>query len=146
MRLASWAGPARLRCAVRVQDSGGRQVTSPATSLTVANAAPMALDDSAVTDEDRAVTINVLANDSDPAAAFDPLRIVSITNGSKGTTRIVTKGTAGPTDDEMVYTPNPGATGDDSFTYTISDGDGGTATATVTVHISNPNAAPAPPI
>src|SRR5262249_7670196 len=37
----------------------------------------------------------------------------------------------------IVYTPNAGATGSDSFTYTISDGDGGYATATVSVEIRN---------
>ena len=110
---------------------------SGSTSITVNNVAPTAVNDSAVTNEDQAVTIAVLANDSDPAGALDPLQIDSVTNGSKGTTAIDTKGTADTTDDEIVYTPNAGATGSDSFTYTISDGDGGTATATVTVQIRN---------
>jgi hypothetical protein len=65
------------------------------------------------------------------------LQIDSVTNGSQGVTAIDTKGTPETTDDEIIYTPNPGATGSDTFTYTISDGDGGIATATVSVQIRN---------
>lgn len=120
----------------RIFDKDGGY-TDYSTTVIVNNVPPTALDDSAVTDEDHAVHVSVLANDSDPAGALDPLQIVSVTNGSKGTTSIDTKGTADTTDDDIVYTPNLGATGSDSFSYTISDGDGGTATATVTVQIRN---------
>ncbi|MCI0360105.1 MAG: Ig-like domain-containing protein, partial [Planctomycetaceae bacterium] len=110
---------------------------SGSASITVNNVAPTAVNESAATNEDQALSIAVLANDSDVAGALDPLQIVSVTNGSKGTTAINTKGTPQTADDEIVYTPNSGATGSDSFTYTISDGDGGVATATVSVQIRN---------
>ena len=119
---------------IRDKDGGVSEYTAV---VNVNNLAPTAVNDSAVTNEDQAVSLAVLANDSDPAGALDPLQIVSVTNGSKGTTAIDTKGTATTTDDEIVYTPNAGATGNDSFTYTIGDSDGGTATATVYVQIRN---------
>lgn len=127
-------GSVTVKGKIRDKDGG---VTEYTASVTVNNVAPTALNDSASTNEDQAVTIAVLTYDSDPAGALDPLRIDSVTNGSKGTTSIDTKGTPDTTDDEIVYTPNAGATGSDSFTYTISDGDGGTATAIVTVEIRN---------
>src|SRR5262249_45579174 len=114
-------GPGSRTVILRVTDNGGLTSTDTAT-IHITNAAPTAVHDSAVTNEDQAVTIAVLANDSDPAGALDPLRIDSVTNGTKGTTTIDTRGTADTTDDEVVYTPYAGATGTDSFTYTISDG------------------------
>jgi|GEM_PF-784617 len=110
---------------------------SGSNSITVNNVLPMAVLDLATTNEDDAIAIAVLANDSDVAGALDPFRIDSVTSGLLGTTAIDTKGTPQTTDDEIVYTPNPGTSGSDSFTYTISDGDGGIATATVSVQIRN---------
>jgi hypothetical protein len=37
---------------------------------------------------------------------------------------------------KIIYTPNAGFVGPDSFTYTISDGNGGTVTASVSVTVS----------
>ncbi len=45
-------------------------------------------------------------------------------------------GTAAVNNGKMVYTPNAGFTGTDSFTYIVSDGKGGTATATVTLTVT----------
>jgi len=90
------------------------------------NAAPSAIGDSAVTNEDGPVTIPVLANDTDPDS--DALAVFSFTPASKGT--VVSNGTT------VTYTPNENANGEDSFTYTITDGRGGTSTATVTVTIN----------
>ena len=55
----------------------------------------------------------------------------SFTQGKNGT---VTKGQNADT--ELVYTPNAGFTGTDSFTYTVVDKYGNTATATVTVIVT----------
>ena len=83
-----------------------------------------------------AVTIDVLANDSD--GNNDPLTITAVsTAGANGTAVINNNGTPGnPADDKIVYTPNAGFAGTDSFTYTIADGQGGTDTATVTVNVT----------
>jgi hypothetical protein len=95
------------------------------------NQAPVARSDSATLSVGQSsVIISVLANDSDPNG--DPLTITSVTNGSRGTTSIVTVSGV-----QLVqYTATgtrPKANTKDTFTYTISDGKKGAATATVTV-------------
>ena len=93
-------------------------------SASAANTAPVAVDDADFTLIDNPITIDVLANDSDPD--LDPLSITAVTSGSNGGV------TSTPTN--VTYTPNPGWTGIDTFTYTIWDGaEFGTATVTVTV-------------
>lgn len=89
---------------------------------------PVAADDQATTPSGTAVTVAVLANDGDPDG--DPLSVVSVTQGANGS--VTTDGTT------VTYTPVPGFSGSDSFTYTIDDGLGGTATATVTITVEPP--------
>ena len=91
------------------------------------NRAPVAAGDSATTPENKPVSVNVLANDSDPDG--DPLSIVAIGPAVHG--KVVAKKNG-----NVSYKPNQGFTGTDSFTYTISDGHGHTATATVTVTVT----------
>jgi subtilisin family serine protease/subtilisin-like proprotein convertase family protein len=90
------------------------------------NAPPTAVDDSASTLQDIAVTIDVLANDSDGDG--DALSVASVTQGANGAVSI-------NGDNTVTYTPNAGHTGGDSFTYIASDGNGGTDTAAVNVTI-----------
>ena len=92
------------------------------------NSDPAAVDDDAFTDEDTPVTIDVLANDTDPNS--DPLTVTAVTQGANGTVAI-------NVDDTVTYTPNAGFDGLDSFTYTIDDGAGGSDTATVSVTVAN---------
>ena len=96
-------------------------------ALEPSNAAPVASDDSAATSEETPVTIDVLANDSDPDG--DALTVESFTQGAGGSVGI-------NVDDTVTYTPAPGFSGADSFTYTASDGNGGTDTATVTLAVT----------
>ena len=91
------------------------------------NQNPTPMDDVIGTSEDDAVTIDVLTNDSDPDG--DPLTVTGATDGANGSTVVNGDGT-------ITYTPDPGTTGPDSFTYTVSDGNGGTGTATVNVTVS----------
>ena len=90
------------------------------------NKPPNAVDDSLVTAEDTAGSLNVLANDSDPDG--DPISFVGATDGSHGTVNCV----AGV----CTYTPAPDYNGTDSFTYTISDGRGASDAGTVNVEVS----------
>jgi hypothetical protein len=46
-----------------------------------------------------------------------------------------TKGTVTRSGSQMVYTPRPGVTGPDSFTYKVTDGHGNSDTATVTLNL-----------
>ena len=96
------------------------------------NDPPVAVDDAISTNEDTAVTISVLANDTD--ADGDTLTVASVTQGSHGA--VVNNGS------NVRYTPSANFHGSDSFTYTISDGHGGTDTATVIVTIGSVNDPP----
>ncbi len=91
------------------------------------NNPPVANNDSASTNEDTPVTINVLANDSDPDG--DLLGVASVAAPGHGTAVI-------NADKTVTYTPAPSFFGTDSFTYTASDGRGGSSTATVTVTVT----------
>ncbi|MFA5621374.1 MAG: Ig-like domain-containing protein, partial [Thermovirgaceae bacterium] len=73
-----------------------------------ANRPPVANPDTAETDEDIPVIIDVLANDTDPDG--HPLEVVSASAGN-GTVVINSDGT-------VTYTPNEDYHGTDSFTYT----------------------------
>ncbi|MCA9982436.1 MAG: cadherin-like domain-containing protein, partial [Anaerolineales bacterium] len=85
-----------------------------------------AVDDTAVTDQNTAVNINVLDNDSDPDN--DPLSISAVGATTNGGTAVISN-------TQVTYTPATDFTGTDTFTYTISDGDL-TDSATVTVIVS----------
>ena len=91
------------------------------------NQPPNAAADSVGTFPGTAITINVLSNDSDPNG--DTLSIVIDSPPSHGTA-VVQNG-------QIVYTPQAGFTGIDSFTYIVSDGRGGTATAKVTINVTS---------
>ena len=96
----------------------------------------MALDDSASTNEDVALTIHasdLLSNDSDIDG--DSLTITSFTQPANGT--VIDNG-----DGSFSYTPNANYHGADSFTYTVSDGNGGSDTATVNLSVNPQNDAP----
>ncbi len=84
--------------------------------------------DSATTQVDTPVDINVLENDSDPQNGS--FSITSLTNPANGQ---VTESSG-----VVTYTPNGGFSGTDTFTYTITDDQQETATATVTVTVIPP--------
>jgi VCBS repeat-containing protein len=105
---------------------GGTDTATIIVAVASVNDPPVAQNDSAAADKDTPVTISVLANDSDPDA--DPLRVESVTQPANGT--LANNGF------DLLYTPDEGFTGSDTFTYTVSDGRGSTDTATVTVGVS----------
>ncbi|MGB7520642.1 MAG: tandem-95 repeat protein, partial [Spirulinaceae cyanobacterium] len=102
---------------------------------------PISTDDNATTPQDTALTIDVLANDSDPVEG-DSVFINSFDANSVagGSVTLDDNGTASDlTDDKLIYTPTPGFMGTDSFNYTIADGNGGTSTATVNLTVDPAN-------
>ncbi|WP_068130382.1 Ig-like domain-containing protein [Roseimaritima ulvae] len=90
------------------------------------NRAPVANDDFAAVDQDAWIQLDVLANDSDPDG--DGLAIHSLSQGTHGS--VVDNG-----DGTLTYTPDPGFSGSDAFSYVITDGDL-TSTATVDITVS----------
>ncbi|EOD9423375.1 Ig-like domain-containing protein, partial [Vibrio campbellii] len=95
--------------------SDGALEDSAEVSVTVnsVNDAPVANDDSAVTDEDTPVTINVLPNDTDVDG--DTLTIVNASvPAEQGTVEIV--------DGKLVFTPAENFNGEATISYTVSDG------------------------
>ena len=121
-----------------------RNITIPETdtaftaNYNLVNYLPEAVDDNASVEEGGAsVSIEVLANDSDLDA--ETLSLTSFSQASNGTVARDNNGTAGDTtDDKLVYTPDAGFTGADSFTYTIEDSFGDSATATVSIQVGEP--------
>jgi immune inhibitor A len=117
--------------------SDGENEVSADVSVTVnphPNGPPVAADNSAQTQQNKPVTIAVLANDTDPDG--DPLTVQSTTQPGHGSAGI-------NADNTVTYTPNTGFIGTDTFDYTVEDDDGATDTATVTVEvIAPPNQSP----
>ncbi|MBP7960970.1 MAG: tandem-95 repeat protein [Caldilineaceae bacterium] len=98
--------------------------------IQAANAAPDAVDDTALTSVNTPVNINVLANDSDPNN--DSLNISGVSAASNGTAAI--------SGAQIVYTPTIDFTGTNTFTYTVSDGsltDSAMVTVTVRADVGN---------
>ncbi len=107
---------------------GAFSLVRPTFSTTVPvsnNESPTSVADTAATTQGVAVTINVLANDTDPGG--DALTITSVSKPQFGTAT-----TNGKT---VTYTPNVDFVGNDTFSYFISDGKGGAATGSVTVKV-----------
>jgi Bacterial Ig domain len=115
------------------RDVAGNIATSPIVGVTVANVpanvAPVANADTATTNAGTAVTIAVLANDTD--ANGDTLTITGVSNAAGGAATV----NAGTT---VTFQPAAGFSGAGSFAYSIADGHGGTATASVTVTVVPP--------
>ncbi|MEO6689542.1 MAG: Ig-like domain-containing protein [Dokdonella sp.] len=116
------------RFAYTISDGRGGSASAFVTVVISAapNQPPTAANDAVITPANTAVTMNVLANDSDPDG--DPLSIIGVTQPANGTAVVTPNG--------ITYTPNSGFLGFDQFTYTISDGRGGTATAAAAVFVS----------
>ena len=108
-------------------DFGNFDPAQPAPST---NQAPVAKNDSATAKQDDSVDVNVLANDSDD----NPVKLLTVT-----VTRQPAHGVAvfNPATRVITYTPAEGYTGDDSFTYRLTDtGNKDSADATVSLTVA----------
>ncbi|MFV3369609.1 retention module-containing protein [Pseudomonas sp. NY15435] len=111
----------------QAKDNNGALSDAKTITITVTgtNDNPVAVPDTAHTNEDTAIRIEVLGNDTD--AEGDSLLV---TGASAGNGTVVIN-----QDGSLSYTPKENFSGSDTITYTISDGKGGTATSTVAVSI-----------
>ncbi|EOV9523179.1 tandem-95 repeat protein [Vibrio parahaemolyticus] len=115
-----------------VTSGGVSESTTVEVNVTPVNDAPVAKDDTAITDEDTPVTIDVLSNDTDVDG--DKLSIQSATvPEAQGKVEIV--------DGKLVFTPAENFNGDAEITYTVTDGQL-TDEAKVTVTVNPVNDAP----
>ena len=114
-----------------VDDNDG--ATSDEAEVTIeilCNEPPIANDDTATTDENTSVGINVIANDADSDGSIDPTTVVIAVDSENGSVSVH------PTTGVITYTPDPGSCGDDHFKYTIEDDDGAISNkAKVTVSV-----------
>jgi hypothetical protein len=90
------------------------------------NHPPVIRDDAASVMFGQSVTVNVLANDSDPDG--DELSVVGVGTPSNGSALL--------SGNVVTYVPAQGFSGQDSFTYTASDGRGAEGTATVRITVA----------
>ncbi|RAK37838.1 putative repeat protein (TIGR01451 family) [Actinoplanes lutulentus] len=114
-----------------VDDGHGGTGTATVT-VTTANALPTAFDDARNAPPATAVTIGVLANDTDPNSGFgDSVSLIGFGQPQSGA-GVVTQ--TGP---QLTYTPDVSFSGRAHFTYTIADSHGGQATGHVYVDVEN---------
>ncbi|HIF9415448.1 TPA: tandem-95 repeat protein, partial [Photobacterium damselae] len=111
--------------------NGGTDTITVTVNVTPINDAPEGEDVSVETQEETAVTGQLIATDVDG----DNLTFKPGTNPENGSV------TVNP-DGSWEYVPNTDFNGEDSFTVVVDDGNGGTDTITVTVNITPVNDAP----
>ena len=121
---ANYNGPATFTYTVS-DGLGGLSTATVTLGIRAVNDAPVAVADTAITNEDTPVVINVLANDTD--VDDDALTVTGAT-ASNGTVVI-------NTDNTLSFTPANNFSGTALINYSISDGNGGTSSAQVTVTV-----------
>ncbi|EIU6843735.1 tandem-95 repeat protein [Vibrio parahaemolyticus] len=115
-----------------VTSGGVSESTTVSVDVTPVNDAPVAKDDIATTQEDTAVTIDVLPNDTDIDGDKLSIQSASVPE-AQGKVEIV--------DGKLVFTPAENFNGDAEITYTVTDGQL-TDAAKVTVTVNPVNDAP----
>jgi hypothetical protein len=114
--------------------TGKTTITVTAVIAPIANHSPIANDDAVTTQQDTAIAISVLSNDTDPDNNLDPAGLKTKNNPTNGTVILTT-------DHLAAYTPKAGFSGTDTFTYEVCDTGALCDTASVSVTVT---ATPAP--
>lgn len=107
-------------------------VVPPAPPVVVVpvNNAPQANNESGIyINQNQSVTIDVLANDTDPDG--DAMHVTTVGAPAQGSVQI-------NSDSSITYSPNANSSGQDQFSYTVSDSNGDTATALVIINVMTP--------
>jgi len=115
--------------AVQATDAVGNTTmqTIGYTVVAVPNAAPVAVADTADTDQAKPVSGNVLTNDSDPEG--DALSVLSSNETGVGGQFVMAA------DGTFTYTPIATFSGVETYSYTVTDGHGNSAQSTVTITV-----------
>jgi DNA/RNA endonuclease G (NUC1)/predicted extracellular nuclease len=135
---ANYSGPASFTYTVCDDGTTNGSPDSKCATATVSvdvqpiNDNPVAVNDSASTNEDNSVTVDVVANDTDVDG--DSLSLASVGSAAHGAVSIVSG--------KAVYAPAANYNGSDSFGYVVSDGHGGQANGVVSVTINPVNDSP----
>ncbi|SJZ64880.1 Ig-like domain-containing protein, partial [Sediminibacterium ginsengisoli] len=115
-----------------VKDANGA-ISNVATVTINISQGPTAVNDAAMTPPNTPVTINILGNDLQGAAALAPGTVSIVAQTAHGTLSV------NPTTGRVTYTPNPGYYGPDVFTYTVKDANGAISNvATVNITVPKP--------
>jgi gliding motility-associated-like protein len=142
--VASFVGQASLT--YRISDNNGAASNIATITFTVigVNDAPQARGDNGTTQEETAVTINVLENDSDDGTLN--ANSVDLNTGSPGIQKSNNTDQGNWSVDNngvVTFTPAKDFTGTASITYTVNDNDGETSNvATISIAVSNVNDLP----
>jgi len=132
-----------------VKDLAGKtsnQATITITVMSAPNVAPVAANDAATTMEGQAVTVNVIANDSDSDGSLDGASVdLNTSQGGIQNSATTPQGNFSVnTSGVLTYSPAANFSGTASLAYTVKDNEGlssNAATVTITV-TSAPNVAP----
>ncbi len=118
---------------VIVSDGQGANVVSTVhVTVEGLNERPVAMADSASTPRNTSVSVNLLSNDSDLDGQLVASTLMLVSLPQNGTAVHNGSGT-------VLYTPNQGFRGTDTFRYTVQDDDGGVSnTALVTILVNDP--------
>jgi hypothetical protein len=121
----------------QICDPGGLCDTAQvAVTINAVNDPPLAVDDAATTQEDTAVTITILANDSDVDGNLDPTTVAITSAPSNGLAAVLAL------TNQITYLPLLNFNGTDSLTYQVCDTAGACDAATVTVVVGPVNDIP----
>jgi ELWxxDGT repeat protein len=112
-------------------EGSSRQNNSVTTTIVIANAPPVAVDDTITIPVNSYILMSYQGNDYDPDPNDHMLTITAVGAALHGTTIISSTGGV------VIYTPDLNFNGFDTFTYTISDYHGGYDTGTVHITVNN---------
>ncbi len=134
---ANFNGSDTFSYTVADQQGAVSNVASVMINVGSSNDAPLANNDTASTDEDHAVSVDVLANDSDMDGTLVPASVALLQQPAHG--QVLLNSATGA----LVYTPAANYFGQDSFSYAVQDNEGATSNAaSVTVTVNSVNDAP----
>ncbi|WP_421841944.1 tandem-95 repeat protein [Marinobacter algicola] len=121
---------------VRATDDAGNSATESLT-ITLNTAPPSAVVDTVSLNEDTALAIDVLANDTDAAGTLNPASVFVASQPTNGSLTLT------PATGKLTYVPDADFNGSDSFTYNVENLAGTLSnTATVTIAVTAVNDSP----